>query len=159
MTTTKNDASAWVKLTSVVTYDATRQKYVTTSYVDGKHIYNATTGEISKLYVTASSAEVATRTRFGITVRCRTNSDTSTDEYVVVDNLAMYLCDTAVPQTGTVSGKTITIPFKNGKTFTDVNAPSVVTNGYLNVATASTAKLTTENGTVISGATITATGN
>ena len=159
VTTTKNDASAWVKLTSVVTYDATRQKYVTTSYVDGKPIYNATTGEISKLYVTASSAEVATRTRFGITVRCRTNSDTSTDEYVVVDNLAMYLCDTAVPQTGTVSGKTITIPFKNGKTFTDVNAPSVVTNGYLNVDTASTAKLTTENGTVISGATITATGN
>ena len=44
VTTTKNDASAWVKLTSVVTYDATRQKYVTTSYVDCKPIYNATTG-------------------------------------------------------------------------------------------------------------------
>ena len=158
VTTTKVDGSTWVKLTSVVTYDTTNQKYVTTSYVDGKPIYNATSGEISKLEVPASTTDVATRTRFGISVNYRANNtDTTKDEYAVVDNLAMYLCDTAIPQAGTVSGKTITIPFKNGKTFTDANAPATVTNSYLNVDTASNAKLTTESGTVINGATITAT--
>ena len=159
VTTTKVDGSSWVKLTSVVTYDKENQKYVTTSYVDGKPIYNETSKEISKLEVPAPSDDVAERTRFGISVNYRANNtDTTKDEYAVVDNLAMYLCDTAVPQTGTVSGKTITIPFKNGKTFTDVStAPDVVTNGYLNVDTVKNATLTTEDGTAIDGAVITAT--
>ena len=159
VTTNKTDGSSWVKLTSVVTYDKENQKYVTTSYVDGKPIYNATSGEISKLEVSAPSGDVAKRTRFGISVNYRANNtDTKIDEYAVVDNLAMYLCDTAVPQTGTVSGKTITIPFKNGKTFTDVStAPDVVTNGYLNVDTVKNATLKTEDGAAIDGAVITAT--
>ena len=158
VTTNKTDGSSWVKLISVVNYDKANQKYVTTSYVDGKPIYNAKSSEISKLEVPASTDDVATRTRFGISVNYRANNtDTSLDEYAVVDNLAMYLCDTAVPQSGTVSGKTITIPFKNGKTFTDANAPATVTNSYLNVDTVNNAKLKTEDGAEIDGAVITAT--
>ena len=149
----KTDGSKWVKLISAVTYDKANGKYITTSYVDGKPIYNAATGEISKLEVPATTDEVAARESLGISVYYRANNtDTGKDEYAVVDNLAMYLCEAAVPQTGTVSGHTITIPFKNGKSFTDAAAPEIVTNGYINVDTAKNAKLTDENGVEITGA-------
>ena len=125
---------------SVVNYDKANQNYVTTSYVDGKPIFNTNSGEISKLEVPAPYTDVATRTRLGVSVNYRANhTDTSLDEYAVVDNICIRMYNgitiddyMQVPS----NNSNISIPIYNGYQFEGESVPEYVKKAVIKNADA-----------------------
>ena len=160
--------AGWYTLQTVLTYNAATKSYTSYTLMDGKPICN-TDGTVAKTVVTLSDDYLKTirgkgTIAFQIDIRSGLNGTTSGDS-VLLDNVAMYLCDAAQPGQGTVSDKTITIPFTNGMTFNNsttlpsgLTTPEAVAKGYLDVTTAKNASVKL-NGSTVVGTTATASDN
>lgn len=160
LTSTETEGGRWVKMQTMMKYDSETSSYISWNCVDGEPIKTTageSTGSVAKLKATPTAdhlTSVQARNSLAFIISAKY---AKAGEEIAVDNVALYLCDTAVPEAGTVNGKTITIPFKNGQTFTDATAaPEAVTKGYLDIDSAENVEITTEAGAEISGATVTA---
>ncbi len=137
---TSSDAGKWYTIQTVLEYDKTDKKYISSTYVDGQPIRNEKTGNIAR-FVYAPDAgmleEIQSRASlsFVYLLRCGTSGESGKD--IKLDNISMHTYGTTlvdkvnVPQTVEAqnNGKAqITIPFKqNG-----LSSPELAAKGIMN---------------------------
>lgn len=140
----------WVNMQSVVRYDKATGEYITTHYVDGKPICNATSNEISEVRVSRSTEQVNARTSFGMGILATNATTDPVEDYFGVDNMSIrqYRKTVIAQDDAAVNSKDriLTIPVSNGYQFTNPYAPKQVTGGILNTDTINENAITVKRG-------------